>query len=259
MVVWELNIKYTMRIISQQQLAKDVYQCVLEGDLVQQITAPGQFIQLQVPDHYLRRPISICEYDQSANQLTIIYKVFGTGTAAFAKLTPGSEVSCLGPLGNGFDLAAAAGAEQVVLIGGGVGVPPLYGLAKALLQMYPQKKFTAVLGFNQADDVFYASEFAKVLPTTTMTVDGSLGEKGTVIAALQPMTVDYIYSCGPTGMLRAIETAFPGIDGQVSLEERMACGFGACMACVCKTADDKGYARVCLDGPVFAMGSVVYE
>ncbi|TLG73962.1 dihydroorotate dehydrogenase electron transfer subunit [Culicoidibacter larvae] len=248
-----------MRLVSQKQLAKDVYLCVLEGDLVQQITAPGQFIQLQVPDHYLRRPISICDYDQAANQLTIIYKVFGTGTAAFAELEAGQMVSCLGPLGNGFDVAAAAAAEQIVLVGGGVGVPPLYGLAKALLAQYPQKKITAVLGFNQADDVFYAPEFAELLPTTVMTIDGSLGEEGTVIAALQPMTVDYIYSCGPTGMLRAIETAFPEVKGQVSLEERMACGFGACMACVCKTDNDKGYARVCLDGPVFAMGSVVYE
>lgn len=241
-------VKYNVAI------ARDVYAMRLLGP-THCFTAPGQFINVQIEGFYLRRPFSVCRWDSKG--LEIIYKTLGTGTAHLALFGPGTQLDVLAGLGNGFD-AAAAGGKRILLVGGGVGVPPLYALA-AVLRARGQRPVVA-LGFQSAADAFYIDEFIKLgCETIVATEDGSLGEKGFVTQIMKSQAFDYYYSCGPNAMLEAVYRLGEemGAEGQLSFEERMGCGTGACMGCSHKTKD--GYKRVCADGPVFTSREVVFE
>ena len=229
-------------ITANEALTKDVWRMVLAGD-TSAMTAPGQFVEIALPGFYLRRPISVCDYDEAS--ITIIYKVVGQGTDAMTKLVPGDTLDLLTGLGNGFDPAKAG--EAPVLVGGGVGVPPLYGLARKLLES--GKKPFVILGFNKAEEIFYAEEFKALgADVAVTTVDGSVGIKGFVTHAL-PENISFVYTCGPLPMLKALYKATGDVSGEYSLEERMGCGFGACMGCSIMTKE--GAKRVCKDGPIF--------
>ena len=238
---------YTVK--ENRALTDSVYLMKLEGD-TSSITAPGQFINISLDGFYLRRPISICDYDDK--EITIIYKTVGEGTLAMSRLAAGAELDVLCGLGNGFNVAKCG--EKPVLIGGGVGVPPLYNLCKKLISL--GKNVTVILGFNTESEIFYKDEFSALgADVIVTTVDGSCGVKGFVTDALINIDYDYFYTCGPMPMFRAIEkTASAG--GQYSFEERMGCGFGACMGCSCKTK--YGNKRICKDGPVLDREEIVW-
>lgn len=239
------------KITSNLRLTSSVWQMVLEGD-TQWITAPGQFVNIALDGHYLRRPISVCDYDRTT--LTLIYKVVGAGTEQMVHMQPGEKLDLLTGLGNGFDLHNDA--RRPLLVGGGVGVPPLYRLAKELLAA--GRKVCVVLGFNSADEIFYADEFRTLgCEVYLSTVDGSAGQKGFVTDAIAANVADfdYFYACGPLPMLRALCEVLPQ-EGQLSLEERMGCGFGACMGCSCKTT--AGSKRICKEGPVLKKEEIVW-
>ena len=236
------------KILSNTPLTSTVYKMVLQGD-TSAITAPGQFVNIQLSGRFLRRPISVCDYDGST--LTILYKVVGGGTAQMAAMEEGQTLDILTGLGNGYDLSVSG--AHPVLLGGGVGVPPLYRLAKDLLAQ--GKTVSVVLGFNTASEVFYADEFRALgCDVTVTTVDGSYGTKGFVTDAL-PENYTYFYTCGPEPMLKAVYRA-TRTSGQMSFEERMGCGFGACMGCSCKTLT--GYKRICKDGPVMRKEEIAW-
>ena len=236
-------------IVKNVALTADVYKMELAGD-TSAVTAPGQFVNIKLEGKFLRRPISV--NDCVDGLLTIIYKVVGEGTAQMAKMQAGEKLDILTGLGNGYDLADAG--EHPVLLGGGVGVPPLYMLAKQLIAA--GKKVSVVLGFNKASEVFYADEFAALGANVTVTtVDGSMGVKGFVTDAL-PADYTYFYTCGPEPMLKAVYRA-TNTSGQMSFEERMGCGFGACMGCSCKTIT--GYKRICKEGPVMRKEEILWE
>ena len=236
-------------IVKNEALTADVYKMELAGD-ISAVTAPGQFVNIKLTGKFLRRPISV--NDCTDGLLTIIYKVVGEGTAQMAKMLPGESLDVLTGLGNGYDLAEAG--DHPVLLGGGVGVPPLYMLAKQLIAA--GKRVSVVLGFNKASEVFYAKEFADLgCDVTVTTVDGSMGVKGFVTDAL-PEGYTYFYTCGPEPMLKAVYKA-TGTSGQMSFEERMGCGFGACMGCPCKTLT--GYKRICREGPVMRKEEILWE
>ena len=236
-------------IIDNIALTDSVYKMVLKGD-VSQITAPGQFVNIKLNGLFLRRPISVC--DVKGDTLTIIYKVVGKGTKQMSEMQ-GGVLDVLTGLGNGYDLTVSG--KSPVLLGGGVGVPPMYLLAKRLLE--EGKSVKVVLGFNTVSEVFYEQEFktlgAEVIVTT---VDGSYGTKGFVTDALKNIDYTYFYSCGPEPMLKAIYKAST-TSGQMSFEERMGCGFGACMGCSCKTIT--GYKRICKEGPVMRKEEILWE
>ncbi len=234
-------------IAENKKLASAVYEMRLAGD-TGGIT-PGQFVNISVPGFFLRRPISVC--DREENALTLVYKTVGHGTEAMAALKPGETVDLLTGLGNGYDLSFAG--EAPLLVGGGVGVPPLYYLAKELAKQ--GVKPAVILGFNTKNEIFYEGEFKALgCDVTVTTADGSYGVKGFVTDAF-PENYSYVYACGPMPMLRAVYNK-PG-DGQYSFEERMGCGFGACMGCSRKTKT--GYKRVCKEGPVFYKEEIVWE
>ena len=236
-------------IVKNVALTADVYKMELAGDTAA-ITAPGQFVNIKLEGKFLRRPISV--NDCVDGLLTIIYKVVGEGTAQMAKMKAGEKLDILTGLGNGYDLADAG--EHPVCLGGGVGVPPLYMLAKQLIAA--GKKVSMVLGFNKASEVFYADEFKALgADVTVTTVDGSMGVKGFVTDAL-PADYTYFYTCGPEPMLKAVYRA-TNTSGQMSFEERMGCGFGACMGCSCKTIT--GYKRICREGPVMRKEEILWE
>ncbi|MBR5136494.1 MAG: dihydroorotate dehydrogenase electron transfer subunit [Clostridia bacterium] len=236
-------------IVSNELLAPSVYRMVLEGD-TSGFTTPGQFADISIPGLYLRRPISLCDMDDKT--MTFIYKVVGTGTDAMSNMTAGQQLDVLTGLGNGYDLSRSG--DKPVLIGGGVGVPPMYYLAKQLIKA--GKEVTVILGFNNASEIFYAKEFeeigAKVYVTT---VDGSVGTKGFVIDVLKTLDYSFFYTCGPMPMFRAIE-AVATTDGQYSFEQRMGCGFGACMGCSMETKN--GPKRVCKEGPVMDREEIIW-
>ena len=236
-------------IVSNTPLTDNVYKMILSGD-TSAITAPGQFVNIQLSGKFLRRPISVCDYD--GETLTIIYKVVGKGTEQMAAMLPGETLDILTGLGNGYDLAPAE--DHPVLLGGGVGVPPLYHLAKQLLAL--GKEVTVVLGFNTASEIFYEQEFQALgCKTFVTTVDGSYGKKGFVTDAL-PEHYTYFYTCGPEPMLKAVYRA-TCTSGQMSFEQRMGCGFGACMGCSCKTLT--GSKRICKEGPVMRKEEILWE
>ena len=240
--------KGSYKILANEPLTAAVRRMVLAGD-TQWIVRPGQFVDIALEGRYLRRPISVCDCDERT--ITLIYKIVGDGTAQLARMAPGGELDLLTGLGNGFDTSVAS--RRPLLVGGGVGVPPLYNLAKRLLA--EGKTVEVVLGFNTAEEVFYAEEFRALgCGVTVATADGSCGTKGFVTDALAGLEFDYFYACGPLPMLRALCDATGDVAGQVSLEERMGCGFGACMGCTCSTKN--GPKRICKEGPVFAKAEV---
>ncbi|MDE6282176.1 MAG: dihydroorotate dehydrogenase electron transfer subunit [Oscillospiraceae bacterium] len=235
-------------LCQRRALARGVWELRLSGD-TGPITAPGQFVNIQLDGCFLRRPISVCHWDEDS--LTLVFKVVGKGTAALAELREGQTLDLLCGLGNGFDLRRCG--QRPLLVGGGLGVAPLYGLAKALLA--EGKAPTAVLGFNSKGDIFYEEEFRALgVDTVITTVDGSAGVKGFVTDAL-PEQYDVFCACGPLPMMKAVCAAAP-TPGFVSLEERMGCGFGACMGCSCETK--AGSKRICRDGPVFAKEELLW-
>ncbi len=241
-------IKKMFKIISNQKIAKDVYKMVLEGD-VSKITAPGQFVNIALEGKFLRRPISVC--DVKENILTLIYKTVGEGTEQMSKMQQGEMLDILTGLGNGYDISKS---KNPVLIGGGVGVPPLYYLAKCLIENGQMP--SVILGFNTEEEVFLEEKFKALgCKTLVTTVDGSCGIKGYVTDALKDVQYDYFYTCGPMPMFRAVEKAVK-TSGQFSFEERMGCGFGACMGCSCKTKN--GYKRICKDGPVLEREEILW-
>ncbi len=236
-------------IKSNVKLTESIYEMVLEGD-TSSITAPGQFINIKLDGFYLRRPISICDY--SENTVTIIYKVVGEGTEVMSKMNLGEKLDVLCGLGNGFDTSKSL--DKPVLIGGGVGVPPMYNLCKKLLA--EGKKVSVILGFNKKEEIFYEDEFKKLgADVKVTTVDGSYGIKGFVTDALKDTEYSYFYTCGPMPMFKAIENTAT-TSGQYSFEERMGCGFGACMGCSCKTK--YGNKRICKDGPVMTREEIIW-
>lgn len=236
-------------ILSNEALTRDVYRMVLSGD-TSAITAPGQFVEIALPGKFLRRPISVCDWAE--NSLTLIYKVVGHGTEQMAALPAGTRLDVLTGLGNGYDTTLSG--ENPVLVGGGVGVPPLYALCKKLIA--EGKTPRVILGFNQESEIFLAKEFEALgIPTHIATADGSVGTKGFVTDVLKTMDYSYFYSCGPMPMFRAME-AVVTTSGQYSFEERMGCGFGACMGCSIQTKS--GAKRVCKDGPVFLREEVFF-
>ena len=236
-------------IVSNVALTDSVYKMVLEGD-TSAITAPGQFVNIKLDGLFLRRPISVCDYD--GQTLTIVYKVVGKGTEDMSAMVPGIKLDILTGLGNGYDLTLSG--ETPVLLGGGVGVPPMYNLAKKLLA--EGKKVSVILGFNTKSEIFYEEEFKALgCDVTVTTVDGSYGVKGFVTTALETMDYSYFYTCGPEPMLKAVHKASK-TSGQMSFEERMGCGFGACMGCSCKTLT--GYKRICKEGPVMQKEEIVW-
>ena len=236
-------------IKSQKKIAKDVFKMVLSGN-TDDITASGQFVNIKLDGFYLRRPISVCDYDK--NELTLIYKTVGEGTAAMSRYENGTELDILTGLGNGYDTSLSG--EKPLLLGGGVGVPPLYNLCKKLVA--EGKKPTVILGFNSADDVFYENEFKALgADVYVTTADGSYGIKGFVTDAMAGLDYSFFYTCGPEPMLKAIYNV-SNTSGQLSFEERMGCGFGACMGCSCKTK--YGNKRICKDGPVLIKEEIIW-
>ena len=235
-------------IASNRALTADVFEMRLLGD-TSAITAPGQFINIKLDGLFLRRPISVCDWDSES--ITIIYKVVGKGTTQMSKMGEGDQLDVLTGLGNGFDVNKCG--DTTLVIGGGGGVPPMYGLAKALLAA--GKKPVAILGFNKSEELFYEEKFKALgIETIVTTVDGSHGVKGFVTNAL-PETYDYFCTCGPEPMLKAIYNA-TNTSGLLSFEERMGCGFGACMGCSCETK--YGNKRICKDGPVLEKEEIIW-
>lgn len=231
-------------------LTETVFKMVLKGDTTE-ITKPGQFVNVQIDGLYLRRPISVC--DCKNDELTLVYKVVGKGTEKMSEMVKGQTLDVLTGLGNGYDLSLAG--ETPLLLGGGVGVPPLYLLAKELIDQ--GKKVSVVLGFNTQKEIFYEEEFKKLGATVTVcTADGSYGVKGFVTDAMKEIEYSYFYTCGPEPMLKAVFHASI-TQGQFSFEERMGCGFGACMGCSCKTI--YGNKRICKEGPVLKKEEILWQ
>ena len=237
-------------IIKNIPLNENVYLMRLKGD-TSEITRPGQFVNIALEGLFLRRPISV--NDVEGDELQIIYKVVGKGTEQMSKMIKGQKLDILTGLGNGYDMSLAG--DKVLLIGGGVGVPPLYNLAKKLIAS--GKKVEVVLGFNTSSEIFFEEEFKALgAKTYVTTVDGSYGIKGFVTNAIDNIDYTYFYTCGPEPMLKAVYKATK-TSGQFSFEERMGCGFGACMGCSCKTL--YGNKRICKDGPVLVKEEIIWE
>lgn len=237
-------------VAENKKIAKDVFYMILEGD-TSFITAPGQFINIEIDGFYLRRPISVCDWDDKT--ITIIYKVVGQGTQAMADMPAGTKLDILTGLGNGFTVVKDS--KNPLVIGGGVGTPPMYALTKELIKQ--GAKPTVILGFTSKDDVFGEKEFkdlgCEVYITTN---DGSYGTKGFVTDVIKNLSgYDYFYTCGPMAMLKAVAQSTE-CSGQLSFEERMGCGFGGCMGCSCKTLT--GYKRICTEGPVLLKEEIIW-
>ncbi|OKL37194.1 dihydroorotate dehydrogenase electron transfer subunit [Domibacillus mangrovi] len=254
--------KELMTVTNQTEIAHNIYEMTLQGTLVDQMNEPGQFVHLKAGEEMiplLRRPISIARIEQEKQEFTMIYRAEGTGTKALAKKRTGDFVDVLGPLGHGFPVEEAQPGQTALLIGGGIGVPPLYELSRRLNAN--GVKTIHVLGFQNKEAAFYTEQFISLGDTYVSTVDGSLGEQGFVtdIVNNHGLKADIFYSCGPTVMLKAVEQLHAAPSGYISLEERMGCGIGACFACVCHPKEDESgtaYLKVCSDGPVFLAGEV---
>lgn len=251
--------KLETHVVSIENIAKATFKLVIhvQADMLNTIK-PGQFVHIKVgegTEHMLRRPISICDISNTNETMTLIFKVFGKGTDQLAKLTEGHAIDLLIPCGNGYPMDDIE-AEHVLLIGGGIGVPPLYYLGKQLVKK--GIKVTSILGFQSAADVFYEDDFQTLGDVFVATNDGTYGTHGFVTDVIdeQSLSGDYYFSCGPTPMLQAVETKLKDTTGYLSLEERMGCGIGACYACVVKTTDGESTKKVCQDGPVFKANEV---
>lgn len=241
------------KIEENTEIAKDTMKLILSGDAIG-VERAGQFVNLKIEGFYLRRPISISDY--SENSLTLIYKIVGDGTLVLSKMQKGEKIDTLIPLGNGYNIDKAG--DKPLLIGGGVGAPPLYNLAKKLVEKLDPKDIKVVLGFNDKLEVFYEEEFKALgVDTKIVTVNGNYegGSKGFVTDVIKDMEYSYFYTCGPMPMFKAIEKNAK-TSGQYSFEERMGCGFGACMGCSCKTK--YGNKRICKDGPVLEREEIIW-
>lgn len=237
------------RITSNKKIARDIFKMTLAGD-TSAITAPGQFVNIKLDGFFLRRPISVC--DCVGDNLTLIYKTVGNGTEQMSRMAAGDELDLLTGLGNGYNTKTSGGSP--LLVGGGVGVPPMYMLCKKLVA--EGKKVTVVLGFNSKDDVFYEDEFRTLgADVHIATADGTYGTKGFVTDVIKDMQYTFFYTCGPEPMFRAMHKIMK-TPGQYSFEERMGCGFGACMGCSCKTLT--GNKRICKEGPVMESEEIIW-
>ena len=249
-----------MHLTKKKWFTPNIVQLTLKGGLVQQMNEPGQFVHLQVPDGstLLRRPISIHQINQEELTFDVIFRVEGKGTQMLSEMELGNTINVMGPLGHGFlvDTKVLQDKKTACLVGGGIGTPPLYELSRRLKEQ--GIKVIHVLGFNSAKDCILEQEFVELGKTLISTVDGSKGTKGFVTHILEneQIQADIYYACGPTPMLKSLQNLNLDAPLYLSLEERMACGMGACYACVCKTEDAKGYKRVCKEGPVFLAGEV---
>ncbi|MBQ2392075.1 MAG: dihydroorotate dehydrogenase electron transfer subunit [Clostridia bacterium] len=235
-------------VVKNEKIADNTYEMVLSGNTAE--LKAGGFVNIKLDGFYLRRPISVCDYDDTT--LTIIYKAVGKGTDYMSGLCKGESLDVLTGLGNGYDITKSG--DKVLLIGGGAGVPPMYRMCKELI--YAGKSVTAILGFNTASEVFYEDEFKSLgADVKVATADGSYGIKGFVTDAMDGVEYEYFYTCGPEPMLKAVYNA-TDVSGQFSFEERMGCGFGACMGCSCKTK--YGNKRICKDGPVLVKEEIIW-
>lgn len=260
--------KGMLRVISNEQIAERIFRLEVEGELVGRMTQPGQFVHVKCGtgiDPLLRRPISICDVDGVHNRLTMIYRAEGHGTRVLSEYVPGQPLDILGPLGEGFPIEERREGEHALLVGGGIGVPPLYYLGKELKKR--GVRVTFVIGFGTASQVFLTQELAELGDVHVVTMDGTQGVKGLVTDVLteayglSAAEWDVLYSCGPLAMLRALQDTYQkaGKEGYISLEQRMGCGIGACLACVCpvqEPGEGKKYRKICSDGPVFRFGEV---
>lgn len=254
-----------MTIVSQQEIAANIFEMKLSGELVQQMKQPGQFLHIKVPrnDLLLRRPISLAAIDLEAKVCTIIYRVEGDGTKVMSHLKTGDNLDILGPLGNGFDINQVKANEEILVVGGGIGVPPLYELGKQLAEK--QAKVTFLFGFATDSAIFYREAFEQLGTLQISTDDGSYGQKGHVGVLLKQYLnenqPDAVYACGANGLLKLVDQTFSEHPrAYLSLESRMACGIGACYACVCHLQKDETKQKskkVCDEGPVFPTGEVV--
>lgn len=238
-------------ITQNEKIAQSVYKMRLSGD-TSAIKKAGQFVNIKLDGFFLRRPISVCDY--TAEELLIIYKVVGKGTEKMSAMEKGEQLDILTGLGNGYDLTVKT--ERPVLIGGGVGVPPLYKLAKELKKQ--DKRVSVILGFNSENEIFFEDEFKEIADRVLIcTADGSYGIKGFVTDAVKDIDFDYFFTCGPEPMFKALESTIDkNISGQLSFEQRMGCGFGACMGCSCKTLT--GNKRICREGPVLFREEIIW-
>ena len=238
-------------ITQNEKIAQSVYKMRLSGD-TSAIKKAGQFVNIKLDGFFLRRPISVCDY--TAEELLIIYKVVGKGTEKMSAMEKGERLDILTGLGNGYDLTVKT--EKPVLIGGGVGVPPLYKLSKELKNQ--GKRVSVILGFNSEKEIFFEEEFKEIADRVLIcTADGSYGIKGFVTDAIKDIDFDYFFTCGPEPMFKALESTIDkGISGQLSFEQRMGCGFGACMGCSCKTLT--GNKRICREGPVLFREEIIW-
>lgn len=241
------------KINSNVLIAENTYEMELLGD-TSEIVRPGQFVNIKLDGFFLRRPISVCDTEEG--RMTLIYKAVGEGTELMTKLAPGTRLNILTGLGNGFDLSLSG--DHPVLIGGGAGIPPMYSLCKALISVLSPENIKVVLGFNTEEEIFYLREFQDLgVNVRVATADGSYGTKGFVTDVLKDLDYTFFYTCGPMPMFRAIE-AIAKTSGQYSFEERMGCGFGACMGCSMMMADGS-YKRVCKEGPVFRREEILWK
>jgi dihydroorotate dehydrogenase electron transfer subunit len=253
-----------LKIKEQKQLAPNIFQVKLQGKSVREMTAPGQFVHVKIQpgiDPSLRRPLSIADVEAEKEELTLIYRTEGRGTKLLAGKVPGEEIKVFGPLGKGFPTDAVKSGDTCLLVGGGVGIPPLYYLGRQLADKGAE--IITILGFRKAEDIFLEEEFQQLGKVIITTEDGTKGVKGYVTDAINQLASSYdtYYTCGPNPMLRAVEETAKG-PGFVSMEERMGCGIGACLACVCQLKDPgstsgRKYRKICSDGPVFPAGEVL--
>ncbi|MEK5497076.1 dihydroorotate dehydrogenase electron transfer subunit [Bacillus sp. FSL M8-0077] len=247
--------KAYLTVVSNREIADHIYEMTLKGDLVESFQTAGQFLHIKVSESMtplLRRPISIANIHAEKQEATIIYRAEGEGTKLLSQKQAGESVDVLGPLGNGYDPSVVQAGQTALLVGGGIGVPPLYELSKRLTKKGVIVKH--VLGFQSKKDVFYEEKFQALGDTFIATVDGTYGSKGFVTNVIEENELDFdvLLSCGPTPMLKALKDSYPDKPVYISMEERMGCGIGACFACVCHTDQhEKPYVKVCLDGPVF--------
>lgn len=248
--------KEDMKILSVKEIALDSFEMILENEYVSQSAKPGQFLHIHVLGHTLRRPISIANIDPKQHTITVLFKVVGSGTKQLSECGPGMVIDALGPNGNGFNLENTP-QSKILLIGGGIGVPPLYYLGKQLKEQ--GMEIISILGFQTKASVFYEEEFKALGETYITTDDGSYGHRGFVTDIAKDIAdIDCYYTCGPVPMLRAVTNVLEGQKGYISLEERMGCGVGACFACVIPSkTEPNGYKKICQDGPVFAANEVL--